>query len=206
MLLSPCGWASASHKTNHMRVKGSLEHPSSCNNRGDTTPCWRGGSHKERGTLRELRFPRAPIQPETSDAWTRKVSSSNPWNRTSNKVGWLRTVLLCCPTIGVNSLPFPTHPDWDHKLHAYARTWLQRRTLQVAGPTPLWGGWMLRWIKGAQWLLSPGTGWRLHVSSLWEFRAGWWAQRRLWRKGIAVILNPQPHGGMRKPAWVEANL
>ena len=24
MLLSPCGWASASHKTNHVRVKGSL--------------------------------------------------------------------------------------------------------------------------------------------------------------------------------------
>ena len=29
MLLSPCGWASASHKTNHVRVKGSLGHPSS---------------------------------------------------------------------------------------------------------------------------------------------------------------------------------
>ena len=59
-------------------------------------------------------------------------------------------------------------------------------------PTPLWGGWILSWIKGAQWLLSPGTGWRLHVSSLWEFRAGWWAQRRLWRReGISGILKAQ---------------
>jgi len=29
MLLSPCGWASASHKTNHVRVEGSLGHSSS---------------------------------------------------------------------------------------------------------------------------------------------------------------------------------
>ena len=28
MLQSPCGWASASHKTNHVRGKGSLGHPS----------------------------------------------------------------------------------------------------------------------------------------------------------------------------------
>ena len=52
MLLSPCGWASASHKTNHVRVKGSLGHPSSWNKRGDTTPCWHDAWHKERGTLR----------------------------------------------------------------------------------------------------------------------------------------------------------
>ena len=53
---------------------------------------------------------------------------------------------------------------------------------------------MLMWIKGEQWLLRPGTGWRLHVSSLWEFKAGWWAQRRLWgREGISGILKPQTH-------------
>ena len=64
-------------------------------------------------------------------------------------------------------------------------------------PTPLWGGWMLRWMKGAQWLHSPSSGWRLRVSSLWEFRAGWWAQRRLWGKEkTSVILNPQTHGGL----------
>ena len=65
MLLSPCGWASASHKTNHLRVKGSLGHPSSRNKCWDTTLCWHGGSHKERGTLRasvltELQFNQSP--------------------------------------------------------------------------------------------------------------------------------------------------
>ena len=52
MLLSPCSWASASHKTNHLRVKVSLGHWSSWNRYGDTTPCWPGMNHKKRGTLR----------------------------------------------------------------------------------------------------------------------------------------------------------
>ena len=70
---------------------------------------------------------------------------------------------------------------------------------ELGYPTPLWGGWIRRWIKGAQWLLSPCTGWSLHVSSLWEFRAGWWAQRRLWGKeGISGNLNSQFHGGVRE--------
>ena len=48
----PCGWASACQKTNHLRLKDSLGHWSSWNKCGDATPCWHGGSHKERGTLR----------------------------------------------------------------------------------------------------------------------------------------------------------
>ena len=65
MMLSPCGWATASHKTNHLRVKGSLGLPSSRNKCGDTTMCWHGRSHKERETLRasvlrELQFNQSP--------------------------------------------------------------------------------------------------------------------------------------------------
>ena len=51
------------------------------------------------------------------------------------------------------------------------------------GTQPLWGGWMIMWIKGEQWLLSPSTGRRHHVSSKWEFIAGWCAQIRLWGRG-----------------------
>ena len=56
-----CGWASASHKTNYVGIKCHLGHYSSWNKCGDATPCWHGGSHKVRGTLRpsahrELQF------------------------------------------------------------------------------------------------------------------------------------------------------
>ena len=45
----PCFWARACHKINLLRVKGCLGHWSSWNKCGDTTPCWHGGSHKQRG-------------------------------------------------------------------------------------------------------------------------------------------------------------
>ena len=120
--------------------------------------------------------------------------------------GWLGTVPMCCPTMGVDSLP-----SLLTVVLVWVLTYLVTPVLgynfsllspssplcELGYPTPLWGGWMLRWIKGAQWLHSSGTRLRLNVSSLWEFRAGWQAQRRLWGKEeISVILNPQPHGGI----------
>ena len=58
MLLNPCGWASASCKTNHVRVKDSLAHLSSGKKCADTIPGWHDTWHKEKGTLRSSALKR----------------------------------------------------------------------------------------------------------------------------------------------------
>ena len=75
----PCGWASASHRTNYLRVKGRLGHGPSWNKCGDATPCWHGGRHKARGTLRpsvirELHFSLNPKvhEHESQHYWSLK--------------------------------------------------------------------------------------------------------------------------------------
>jgi len=75
----PCGWASASHKSSHLRVKGCVGHWFSWNKCGDTTPYGMVGV-RERGTLR------SSVLKELQFIWTlrcmnMKFSSSSPWNR-----------------------------------------------------------------------------------------------------------------------------
>ena len=67
-------------------------------------PCWHGGSHKERGTLRfsvlkELQFNLNPQMDENRKSALKVLEISHV------TLEWLGIVPMCCPTIGINSLP-----------------------------------------------------------------------------------------------------
>ena len=154
---------------------------------------WHGGSQGE-GNTKVLSPQRASIQSEPLGAWTWNSALAVPeigrvtWRISGDSPSVMSQHKL------TGSLPFSKFFSfgWINYMVSLVLSHfplLRPGASFVSWDTPLWGCWILRWVLGAQWLLSAGTGWRLHVSSLREFKADWWAQRKLWgREGISGIL------------------